>query len=108
MANNDYWLLSLEYALDEADAFGALSKEQMESVAASLSVSAENEGMATGRDHIPSSAKAERASLREGHASEVRRLEGVIGALEAALARNLRVEQRRIVVNNGEVELLRQ
>ena len=55
----EYWKDSLECALDEVGAAAALSPEQIERVAGSLESSAENQGMAFGRDAIPNPLAAE-------------------------------------------------
>lgn len=55
----DYWKESLECALEEAGAAGALTAEQIDRVAGSLEVSAENQDMAFGHDAIPNPLAAE-------------------------------------------------
>lgn len=58
----EYWKEALEIALDEVGAANVLTPEQIEQVAGSLEISADNQGMAFGHDAIPNPMKAEVAA----------------------------------------------
>lgn len=55
----EYWKEALECSLDEVGALTSLTPGQIERVAGSLQVSAENQGMSFGDDAIPNPLKAD-------------------------------------------------
>jgi hypothetical protein len=98
-----YWLESLGYALEEAGAYDALTPDQRKRVAESLVVSAENEGMAMGRDCIPNPLNSEIERLKAAHRADIERFEERERIFCRDIARSQKVEARRIGINNGSV-----
>jgi hypothetical protein len=98
-----YWLESLGYALEEAGVYDALTPDQRKQVAESLVVSAENEGMAMGRDCIPNPLNSEIERLKAAHRADIERFEERERIFCRDIARSQKVEARRIGINNGSV-----
>jgi hypothetical protein len=66
-----YLIESIECALDGANIPDALTPEQISDLAASLEISLENEGLATGRDSIPNPMEAQLRGVKQAHAENV-------------------------------------
>lgn len=104
----DYWHESLSLALEDTplfDAFWALDEAARNDIAEALAISAENEGMASGRECIPNplesqmreqarrAAEAREATARD-HSQVVRDLERTISRLRSRLDEALREQAR--------------
>ncbi|WP_261534463.1 hypothetical protein [Burkholderia multivorans] len=107
MSMLSYWLESLGYALEEAGAYDALTPEQRKQVAESLVVSAENEGMASGRECIPNPLNSEIERLKAAHRAEIARFEDRERIFCRDIARSQNVETQRIGIHNGSVVIHR-
>lgn len=103
----DYWLESLELALDSVGAYDALTPEQRKQVAESLVVSAENEGMASGRDCIPNPLNSEIDRLKAAHRAEIESFQARERIFCRDIARSQSVEAHRISIVNGHVVIHR-
>lgn len=103
----NYWIESLGYALEEAGVYDALTPEQRKQVAESLVVSAENEGMASGRDCIPNPLSSEIDRLKAAHRAEIERFEERERIYCRDIARSQKVETGRIGILNGSVVIYR-
>ncbi|WP_333998254.1 hypothetical protein [Burkholderia orbicola] len=107
MSKLDYWLESLGYALEEVGAYDALTPEQRKDVAEALVVSAENEGMAMGRDCIPNPMNSEIERLKAAHRAEIERFEERERIYCRDIARSQNVDSHRIGIHNGSVVIHR-
>jgi len=91
-----YLTMSIECALDGMNIPNALTTEQIADLAASLEISLENEGAATGRDVIPNPMEAEVRRMKatgaeslayaeKQHAERVTELEWTISRLRSRI-----------------------
>lgn len=79
----DYWREALKAALDDVDAVGVLTPEQIDGAAKVLLGARETESQWDGSDCIPNPEIAEVRRMKEAHATQVKALEA-----EAAAFRN--------------------
>lgn len=85
--SDPYWKEALEIALDEAGAFNALTKEQIETVAQSLGMASQMESEAKGWLNIPNPMKAELDGAEKHANAEKEKSERNLSLAEAAYAR---------------------
>jgi len=91
-----YLIDAIECGLDGIGAFDALTADQIRDLAASLEISLENEGLATGRDAIPNPMEAELRRREAAFKDELSRLERREAQSVEELERTVRQLRSRI------------
>lgn len=108
MSMLDYWREALQAALEDVDAIGVLTPEQIDGAAKVLLGARETESQWDGSDCIPNPEIAEAKRARDGYAKKVAQLMEEAHAYKCAFARAIGVEPVRVGMNHGDIEVYRQ
>ncbi len=106
----EYWIESLDYALDDAGVFDVVDKTQRERIAKSLITSAENVSLAMGYDVIPTRKtyyEEDVAGMKRNYERQIKQLEEANDAFRKNIGQRCGVESHRVVSKDGYVEISR-